>query len=325
MPTDTRTRPRIPSIDQFRGFSILLMVLANYLAGIETVPAYMKHSEDIGLTVVDLIAPLFILAIGLSYRQSALRRKAQSGTVKMIGHFLKRFLIFCGIGVILSSGEEIFGFSDTLYSWGVLQTIGCAGLIVLPFIFFGKLYRFIIGAAFLAVYQLFLNTHLLHFVLGSSHGGIIGTMSWAALLLFATVFADIFYRKNPKKYFFVFISLSAIAAALLLSKWVPISKNRVSASYVLISLGTGGLLFSLFHLFADICKRRLGLLSWWGQNPLVLYLLHFILLAVFVFPKGPGWYIEASAVVIIMESIFILSAISTTAYCLYRRKIIISV
>jgi hypothetical protein len=37
-------RQRLESIDEFRGFSILLMVLADYLAGPHVVPAWLKHA-----------------------------------------------------------------------------------------------------------------------------------------------------------------------------------------------------------------------------------------------------------------------------------------
>src|SRR5512140_710666 len=73
---------RLASIDQFRGLSIVLMVLANYLAGVTLVPAWLRHAPDIGLTVIDLIAPFFIFAIALTYGLSWSRRRARDGTQK---------------------------------------------------------------------------------------------------------------------------------------------------------------------------------------------------------------------------------------------------
>lgn len=52
---------RINAIDQYRGLAILLMVLANFLTGVNGVPMWFKHAPDIGLMVVDLIAPMFFL------------------------------------------------------------------------------------------------------------------------------------------------------------------------------------------------------------------------------------------------------------------------
>jgi hypothetical protein len=36
--------------------AILLMVVANYAADIQTLPAWLKHAPDVGLTAVDLVA-----------------------------------------------------------------------------------------------------------------------------------------------------------------------------------------------------------------------------------------------------------------------------
>ncbi len=44
-------KTRLRSIDAFRGFAIVTMVLANYLAGVEWIPAWLKHAPDVGLTV----------------------------------------------------------------------------------------------------------------------------------------------------------------------------------------------------------------------------------------------------------------------------------
>ncbi len=65
---------RLAAIDQFRGFAIFLMVLADFLGDVERVPAWLKHAPDIGYTLIDLIAPMFIFAIGLTFGISFRRR-----------------------------------------------------------------------------------------------------------------------------------------------------------------------------------------------------------------------------------------------------------
>jgi transposase InsO family protein len=47
---------RIEAIDQFRGFAILLMVLADYFNNISTIPAWLKRATDIGYTIMDLFS-----------------------------------------------------------------------------------------------------------------------------------------------------------------------------------------------------------------------------------------------------------------------------
>ena len=47
---------RISSIDQFRGLAILLMVISNYMVGVMDIPAWLRHTPDIGLSFNDVIA-----------------------------------------------------------------------------------------------------------------------------------------------------------------------------------------------------------------------------------------------------------------------------
>jgi predicted acyltransferase len=73
---------RIFSIDIFRGIAIVAMVMANFMTGIQTLPAWLKHAPDVGLTVIDFIAPFFVFAIGLTYRASFERRLEKDGALK---------------------------------------------------------------------------------------------------------------------------------------------------------------------------------------------------------------------------------------------------
>ena len=47
---------RLEASGQFRGFAIFLMILANYMNNVSTISAWLKHSADVGYTVIDLIA-----------------------------------------------------------------------------------------------------------------------------------------------------------------------------------------------------------------------------------------------------------------------------
>ena len=57
---------RLPAIDHFRGFAILMMAVMNHLLGVETLPRRQQHTPDVGLTVTDLGALWFIFAIALT-------------------------------------------------------------------------------------------------------------------------------------------------------------------------------------------------------------------------------------------------------------------
>ena len=58
--------PRLASIDCFRGFAVLAMVLASYLFGTEDLPAWLRHAPDGRLTAVDLETPWHIFAVGVN-------------------------------------------------------------------------------------------------------------------------------------------------------------------------------------------------------------------------------------------------------------------
>ncbi len=314
---------RLLSIDQFRGLAILLMVLANFLAGVELVPAWLKHAPDVGLTVIDLIAPFFIFAIGLTYRLSWNRRLERQGLVKASQHFITRFMAIIGIGAVLSAGEIWLQVDGTSINWGVLQAIGVAGILALLVIGLPTVWRLLVGVAILAVYQYMLDTSWLSAVLNSPHGGLPGSISWGAMLILATVFAGLFHDPGHRK-LFAPASLAAILLGIALSFVLPLSKNRVSSSYVLVSLGISALLFFLLDWLTGKRNISLALLVTWGKNPLVLYVLHLLLIGIFFLPDIPAWYSAASLWLVLLEALFLLASLSAVGLWLERRQIIVS-
>ncbi len=315
---------RIASIDAFRGFAILTMVLANYLAGVEWVPAGLKHAPDVGLTVIDLIAPFFIFAIGLTYGLSAQRRIERDGWPQTVSHFASRYLAILGVGALISAGMFYFGQSESILSWGVLQAIGVAGLVALVFIRTPAWVRALVGLAILAIYQVLLNTLWLSTVLASSHGGLLGAISWSGMLVLVTAVSDTFHRRGEDLKTLVGLAVLALALGLALTPWAPISKNRVSASYVLVSLAASGLVYAVFVLLADRLGLRLRPLPAWGKNPILLYFLHLVLLGIVVLPDAPGWYAQAPHWLVAVQAAGLLVALSAIAHWLARNNRIIA-
>ena len=119
-------------------------------------------------------------------------------------------------------------------------------------------------------------------------------------------------------------SAVALAAGLLLSAVAPISKNRVSASYVLVSLGASGLLFAVVLLVADRLRLRPSYLRWWGVNPLLLYIMHYLLLALVVLPDVPWWHVQASIPLVVAQAAVIIAILSVAAWLLSRRRRVFS-
>jgi predicted acyltransferase len=314
---------RIASIDQFRGFAILSMVLANFMGGIRVVPAWLKHAPDIGLTIIDLIAPFFIFAISLTFGMSFQRRVRRDGAGKTYSHFLVRYLSILGAGAIISAGESALGFNAKGVDWGVLQAIGMAGIVTLLVIRLPGMVRAGIGLGLLVIYQWLLDTAWLQTVLASPHGGLFGSLSWAAMLILATSLADLFHDPRRGKWF-PWAGLLVMAAGGLAAYIAPVSKNRVSSSYVLISLGASTLLFLFFHWLNRHFGWRARLLETWGKNPLLLYFLHYILIGIVFLPGVPVLYVDAPVWLVLVEMAFLIGGITAAAYWLARQNYLIS-
>ncbi|MEW5869554.1 MAG: heparan-alpha-glucosaminide N-acetyltransferase domain-containing protein [Chloroflexota bacterium] len=316
---------RLDAIDQFRGLAILLMVLANYAADVETLPAALKHAPDVGLTIIDLVAPLFIFAIGLTFGPSLRRRVARYGRGATLEHFVRRALALIGIGSLLGAGEILLGYNPGGYNWGVLQAIGVAILVALPALSLPALPRAALGLGLLAIYQVLLDRFWLESVLASPHGGLPGSLAWGAMLILASALGDLFYSAgkasdaNKLSGGYLWSTLLALAGGLLLAVFVPVSKNRVSASYVLISLGVSAVLFAIIHGLAKRGWLRSHLLRTWGRNPLSLYLLHYLLLALVVLPGIPAWHAQAPLWLVGLQAAGLAAALSATGLWLERR------
>jgi predicted acyltransferase len=316
---------RLIEIDYFRGFTIILMVFVNFIASGKSTPIWLKHAQDIGLTITDLIAPAFIFAIGLTYKNSFYKRSKEKGINQAYYHFITRFLAIMGIGSFFTAGAAIVAPIEAQGGWGVLQAIGAAGLITLIFIRMNRFIRLLTGILLLFVYQVMMDKFFLKIILESAQGGLIASISWASLLIISTFFAEIFYDVKIKKLFSFLLSILILICGLFLSRYFPISKHRVSISYILISSSVSAIFLYIFYLISNIKFIKLNFFIWWGHNPLFLYLLHMILLGVTFIPANQKIFMTAPFWVILIEFSFFFLILSTSAYILFRKKIYIKI
>jgi hypothetical protein len=199
-----------------------------------------------------------------------------------------------------------------------------AGLITLSVIRLPSVYRWIIGVAALVVYQVVLDHFWLDFVVRSPHGGLLGSLNWAAMLILGTVLADLFHGEGRWKKAFPWVSLAVLATGIGLAFLSPISKHRVSTSYVLVSLGASAMLFLLFHWLTGRFNWKGRFMVVWGKNPLVLYFLHYLIIGIFFLPGIPAIYQAAPLWLVMLEMIGLVGGISAVAYWLDSREIVIS-
>ena len=295
------------AIDRIRGALVILMVAGDFAGGVNWVPAFLKHAPDIGFTIADTVAPIFVFLIGLNFGPSFTRRLSHH-RVGGYRHFFTRYLSLTGIGAIISAGADL---ADRPEGWGVLQSLGVAGLLTLIFIKLPIWARFVSGLVILCGYQYLLDAYFLENVLGSGHGGFFGAISWTALLILSTAVADI-WRKGMKP--FLVCNAALIAAATISAFIVPVSKNRVSLSYILISLAMSSLVFLIVKALSRFSSEKEGLLCWWGKNSLALYLLHLLVLSVFGLPPAPWWYVEATPWLSLVQLAGVLAFLSFLAW-----------
>lgn len=310
---------RIASIDQLRGFAILLMILADFFNNIRDIPPWLKHAPDIGYTIIDLVAPLFIFAMGLTYGMSFQRRLARNGAWKTYIHFFSRYLALIGLGFIITLGGVLSNYYPPDENWGLLQALGAAGLITLLVIKIKPQLRWIFGLLLLALYQYLLAQYWLSEVISAVHNGPYGALSWGAMLIIATCLGDIFLDKDSDKRTLPILSFIILILGGILIYYVPISKHQASASYMLVSLGLCGIIFFIFDLLETRFHIEFSLLSEFGKNPLLLYLLHGLVLAIFVLPPFPGWYFEAPLWLVVIQA-FLLVALLGWIAKIFNRK-----
>ncbi|MBI5496443.1 MAG: DUF5009 domain-containing protein [Deltaproteobacteria bacterium] len=302
--------------------AILLMLPANYMEHIRVVPAWLKHAPDVGLTIVDLVAPFFIFAIALTGGDALRRRIQREGAQKAVEHLVKRSMALVGIGALFTVGETSYGFNPNGIPWGTLQAIGVAVLLSAPFLLLPTWPRLLAALVLLGGYQFMLDRAWLETVLASSHAGIQGSLSWTALLVLGTVHADLFRSEGRRAYWLLLGVM--LAAGLALSGVFPLSKHRMSVSFDLLASSLSALAFTLTDAWVRARGAPLGFLVTWGRNPLVMYVSHLFLLSVFLVPAAPWWHVEAGGLQALVQGVAFVLVLDQWARFLERRRWFIS-
>ncbi len=323
--TQTLPRTRNKRIDEFRGATIMLMVIANYIGNIHGIPAWLKHPKDIGLTIIDFIAPLFMLAVALSLRTSVVRRIEHSGRANTTRHILSRAFALIGIGTLFSSADVLFSGSHSPLLWGVLQAIGASIAIAYSMLSLHWLWRITVATLLLIGYQFGLEHGWQALVLASSHGGIYAALSWTALLLLFTVIVELYDNRQHARLLVYAVSLLFIIFGILLAYCgIPISKARMTISFVFLVAGLCPLVYIAYCSFVNIFSITHAGLSMWGKNSLVLFGLHGILIGAASIPKNPAIYTHAKGAAILLGLAICFAVLHTVAFLLDKHNKIIS-
>ncbi len=274
-------KPRIVSLDMFRGFAVFGMIVVNYLGHFESMPDTFRHPRY-GMTFANAIAPYFVFAVGMGLRMSLGRRIEKVGKKAAYLHAIKRYAILILIGIVL------YGPDPVMDMWDALVDIGFAGLITLPFIMKGKTARIGFAFALLVLYQwLFVYSGYGAWTMPNSiDGGPLGPISWASILVFGTIQMDYLKEYSTgefvKKSMIIGVPLMILGTGLSFIQPKEIwefSQRSMTIAYPIMASGLSIVTFALFYLVADIWKWKIPHLALIGMNPLVIYILQQVLIA----------------------------------------------
>jgi predicted acyltransferase len=271
----TEPKNRLLSLDQFRGLAILLMIFANSPEHYQNVSPYLKHAPPHSFHLPDIVAPMFLFAIGFSAELSFQSRRRKNGTPKTVLHFLLRNVILfaCGfVGTLLVRENR----------WDILQTLGAAGLMALPLLFLKPAPRWTIALLIAVAFQMTLigcfGAEARHFV---SRGRSPFPFSLFCLLFILISGSCLSARLKGKPYATRMLWLAAAGTILLVAEyvftlWIPFRKGTLS--FALLTTGTSAYLLLLFTLLSERFQLSIQPLEALGRNALLCYMLSSVLI-----------------------------------------------
>ncbi len=328
--------PRISSLDQFRGYTVVGMILVNFIGGYVVVPPVLKHHNTY-CSYADTIMPQFFFAVGFAFRLTFLKRLAREGAFTAVLAAIRRNLGLILIGFVvyhLDGGAKtweslralgLWGFLSTAFQKDVFQTlvhIALASIWVLP----------VIAARPSARVAYMVASGLLH--LGLSwwfyfdwawqrkiiDGGPLGFISWSIPLLVGSLAYDTVAKDGRAAIgrmlgwslvlMVVGYAVSCVGVFPAAPPFTPpdtpvtvwtMSQRSGSLSYLTFAAGFS---LAVYALFVALCDRPRGLdvgvFRTFGTNALAAYVLHDLVsgaVAPWVPKDAPGWYLTAGFLV----------------------------
>lgn len=121
-PKTGKASERIVSLDQFRGYTVIGMLLVNFLGSFQACPQVWRHTHDYN-SYADTIMPQFLFAVGFAFRLTFGRRTQLQGTAAAYGRVVRRML-----GLVLVS-LVVYTVGPRAETWEKLTEIGVWGAI----------------------------------------------------------------------------------------------------------------------------------------------------------------------------------------------------
>ncbi|GAA5224777.1 acyltransferase family protein [Membranihabitans marinus] len=314
-PSPTPTKQRLESLDALRGFDMFLIIggtglIASFikamnLTSLDWMVAQFKHVPWHGLTMEDLIMPLFLFMVGVSLTYSiASSKKKGKSTKEIYQKAFKRMIVLSILGIIFKNNPLHFDWGEIRYV-SVLGRIGVTGffacLIMMNYSIRGQvtwigglLIFYWIALLFIPVPGYgpgvltqegnmagFIDRIIVPGRLKDGNFDELGYfehISSLALVLMGGITAYILRIKEWTDYkkltYLSVIGSGCIVLGLIWSLHFPINKHLWSSSFILVAGGINFLLMSLFYLVIDIWnfKRWTKFFKIIGINSIFIYL-----------------------------------------------------
>lgn len=232
-PVAPQTNTRLASLDQFRGYTVVGMMLVNYFGGYQVCPQILKHTHDY-CSYADTIMPQFLFAVGFALRLTFGRRMQTQGSVAAYGRMVRRLL-----GLVLVS-LVVYHVGPRAANWEQLKEVGIWGALYEPLKrgWFQTLMHIAVTSLWLlpVVHCTFkvrlawmLASALAH--IGLSYGfnfewvntspngidgGPLGFLTWTVPAVVGTMACDVFVQPRERLSLFSFSLVKVFAASLLL-------------------------------------------------------------------------------------------------------------
>jgi predicted acyltransferase len=301
-------RKRDGALDALRGITVILMILVNLQGSDATAFMLLKHAPWNGLTVADLVFPIFLLVTGLSV---PLALGPSPRHVKWSA-ILRRVLLLFLIGVVL--GWLIKPSLDpSMVRWaGVLQRIAIVYLVcvIVAAARPGAWSAATFALALLTIHSIVLLTVAApgetaptlvagsgisgwldqHFLPGRVHRvtwdpeGLLSTVSAVANGLIGVAVMRSILGGSVSNRSLAIASVLLIGAGLAMTIFLPLNKSLWTASFALTTSGIGLILWaSLRRYWPLVGQSRIAVwLEYVGRVALTVYVAHMLLIAVLV-------------------------------------------
>jgi predicted acyltransferase len=302
------SRPRLLSLDFFRGFTVAAMILVNDPGDWGHIYWPLEHSKWNGCTPTDLVFPFFLFMVGVSIVYAMQAKKAdEANHGKVILSILRRSLIIVLLGICLPLISD-FQFAHLRFP-GVLQRIGIVfGITAIVYLKTSTRTQIIIAAGCLIGYYLImtlvpvpgvehpnleketnLGAYIDRIVFTGNHlwaqsktwdpEGLLGTIPAVATCLLG-VFTGTWLKsdklKNSREIFkLTGTGVLLVIAGLIWNLFFPINKQLWTSSFVLFTAGLAIIILSISYWLIDVkgYKKLLPPFLAFGRNAIAAYVL----------------------------------------------------